>query len=102
MTDSNSIIRKRQEIVSKLTQARLEKGLSQAQLAERVGTQRSNICRIENGGQNLSLDLLIKITDALGKDVSVLLEEKGVEMRNIYNQKMYDDIIVTFSLEDKG
>ena len=83
MTDSNSIIRKRQEIVSKLTQARLEKGLSQAQLAEMVGTQRSNICRIENGGQNLSLDLLIKITDALGKDVSVLvtfsLEEKGLE-----------------------
>ena len=36
MTDSNSIIRKRQEIVSKLTQARLEKGLSQARLAEMV------------------------------------------------------------------
>ena len=72
MTDSNSIIRKRQEIVSKLTQARLEKGLSQAQLAEMVGTQRSKICicRIENGGQNLSLDLLIKITDALGKKLS--------------------------------
>lgn len=102
MTDSNSIIRKRQEIVSKLTQARLEKGLSQAQLAEMVGTQRSNICRIENGGQNLSLDLLIKITDALGKDVSVLLEGKGVEMSNVYNLKLYDDILVTFTLEEKG
>ena len=102
MTNSNSIIRKRQEIVSKLTQARLEKGLSQAQLAEMVGTQRSNICRIENGGQNLSLDLLIKITDALGKDVSVLLEEKSVEMSNVYNLKLYDDILVTFSLEEKG
>jgi len=102
MTDSNSIIRKRQEIVSKLTQARLEKGLSQAQLAEMVGTQRSNICRIENGGQNLSLDLLIKITDALGKDISILLEEKSVEMSNIYNLKLYDDILVTFSLEEKG
>lgn len=102
MTDSNSIIRKRQEIVAKLTQARLEKGLSQAQLAEMVGTQRSNICRIENGGQNLSLDLLIKITDALGKDISVFLEEKSVEMSNIYNLKLYDDILVTFSLEEKG
>lgn len=102
MTDSNSIIRKRQEIVAKLTQARLEKGLSQAQLAEMVGTQRSNICRIENGGQNLSLDLLIKITDALGKDVSVLLEEKSVEMSNVYHLKLYDDILVTFSLEEKG
>lgn len=102
MTDSNSIIRKRQEIVSKLTQARLEKGLSQAQLAEMVGTQRSNICRIENGGQNLSLDLLIKITDALGKYISVLLKEKSVEMSNVYNLKLYDDILVTFSLEEKG
>lgn len=102
MTDSNSIIRKRQEIVSKLTQARLEKGLSQAQLAEMVGTQRSNICRIENGGQNLSLDLLIKITDALGKDISVLLEEKSVEMSNVYHLKLYDDILVTFTLEKKG
>lgn len=102
MTDSNSIIRKRQEIVSKLTQARLEKGLSQAQLAEMVGTQRSNICRIENGGQNLSLDLLIKITDALGKDISVLLKEKSVEMSNVYHLKLYDDILVTFTLEEKG
>ena len=102
MTDSNSIIRKRQEIVAKLTQARLEKGLSQAQLAEMVGTQRSNICRIENGGQNLSLDLLIKITDALGKDISVLLEEKSVEMSNVYHLRLYDDILVTFSLEEKG
>lgn len=98
----NSIISKRQEIVAKLTQARLEKGLSQAQLAELVGTQRSNICRIENGGQNLSLDLLIKITDALCKDVSVLLEEKSKEMSNAYHLKLYDDTLLTFSFEEKG
>lgn len=98
----NSIISKRQEIVAKLTQARLEKELSQAQLAELVGTQRSNICRIENGGQNLSLDLLIKISDALGKDVSVLLEEKSKEMSNAYHLKLYDDILLTFSFEEKG
>ena len=50
----------RQSIVQKLTQARLEKGLSQEQLAKRIGTQRSNICRIEKGTQNLSLDLIYK------------------------------------------
>lgn len=77
MTDSNSILRKRQEIVSKLTQARLEKGLSQAQLAEMVGTQRSNICRIENGGQNLSLDLLIKI-QTLSARISAFYWKKRV------------------------
>ena len=78
MTDSNSIIRKRQEIVSKLTQARLEKGLSQAQLAEMVGTQRSNICRIENGGQNLSLDLLIKIAERFSARISAFYWKKRV------------------------
>ena len=54
----------RQSIVQKLTQARLEKGLSQEQLAKRIGTQRSNICRIEKGTQNLSLDLMLKIAEA--------------------------------------
>ena len=102
MTDRNDITSKRQEIVAKLTQARLEKGLSQAQLAELVGTQRSNICRIENGGQNLTLDLLIKISNALDKDVSVLLEEKRPQTTNTYHLKLYDEILVTFSLEEKG
>ena len=67
----------RQRIVQKLTQARLEKGLSQEQLAKRIGTQRSNICRIEKGTQNLSLDLMLKIAEALDKDVSVMLEERS-------------------------
>ena len=102
MTDRNDITSKRQEIVAKLTQARLEKGLSQAQLAELVGTQRSNICRIENGGQNLTLDLLIKISNALDKDVSVLLEEKSPQTTNTYYLKLYDDVLVTFSLQEKG
>ena len=66
----------RQSVIQKLTQARLEKGLTQAELAKRVGTQRSNICRIESGAQNLSLDMMIKIARALGKDVDILLEER--------------------------
>lgn len=102
MTDRNDITSKRREIVAKLTQARLEKGLTQAQLAELVGTQRSNICRIENGGQNLSLDLLIKISNALDKDVSVLLEEKRPQTTNTYYLKLYDEVLVTFSLQEKG
>ncbi|MBR5426715.1 MAG: helix-turn-helix domain-containing protein [Clostridia bacterium] len=85
-----------------LTQARLEKGLSQAQLAAMIGTQRSNICRIENGGQNLSLDLLIKISTALGKDIRILLDERKYEMSNRYHLKLYDDVLITFSLEEKG
>lgn len=71
----------RQSIVQKLTQARLEKGLSQEQLAKRIGTQRSNICRIEKGTQNLSLDLMIKIAEALDKDVSVCLRKGAAQWK---------------------
>ena len=51
----------RQSIVQKLTQARLEKGLSQEQLAKRIGTQRSNICRIEKERKTSPLTLCSRL-----------------------------------------
>ena len=82
------------KILQKLTQARLEKGLSQEQLAKRIGTQRSNICRIEKGTQNLSLDLMLKIAEALDKDVSVMLEERSSTMEKIYSLRLYDETLL--------
>ena len=92
----------RQTIIQKLTQARLEKGLSQEQLAKKIGTKRSNICRIEKGTQNLSLDLMIKIAEALDKDVSVMLEERSSEAKNEYSLRLYDETLLTFTLEEGG
>lgn len=92
----------RQKIISELISARLEKGLSQEQLAQLIGTQRSNICRIESGNQNVSLDMLIKIASALGKSINLSLEERSEPMSNIYNLKLYNQTLVTFSLEEKG
>lgn len=77
MEEEQSILRDRQKIVSLLTAARLEKGLSQQSLADLIGTKRSNICRMESGAQNISLDMLLKVAKALGKDVSVVLEERN-------------------------
>ena len=102
MNDGNNILRSRQQIISKLTEARLKKQMSQAELASLIGTQRSNICRIESGSQNLSLDMLIKISEALGKDVNILLEERKTGMNNCYSLQLYDDEILTFTLEEKG
>lgn len=92
----------RQKIISELISARLEKGLSQEQLAQLIGTKRSNICRIESGNQNVSLDMLIKIASALGKNINLSLEEREKPMSNIYNLKLYNQTLVTFSLEEKG
>lgn len=100
--NDNNILRSRQQIISKLAEARHEKQMSQAELASLIGTQRSNISRIESGSQNLSLDMLIKISEALGKDVNILLEERKTEMNNCYSLRLYDDEILTFTLEEKG
>lgn len=100
--NEDNVLRSRQRIISKLTEARLEKQMSQAELASLIGTQRSNICRIESGTQNLSLDMLIRISEALGKDVNMLLEERREPMNNCYSLRLYDDEILTFTLEEKG
>ena len=42
-------------------------GLSQKDLALKLKTTQSVISRIENGKQNISLDMLQKIANALGK-----------------------------------
>lgn len=68
--------KKRQEIIALLVKARLEQGISQAQLARMIGTQRSNVCRLESGAQNPTLDMLLKVAAALGKDICVSLEDK--------------------------
>ena len=73
---SDDIVKKRQAIISKIAKVRLEKKLSQTQLAKLTGMHRSNICRIESGRQNISLDTLIRIFDALGIDISIELKDK--------------------------
>lgn len=73
---SDDIVKKRQVIISKIVQVRLEKELSQTQLAKLTGMHRSNICRIESGRQNISIDTLIRVFDALGKDISITLKDK--------------------------
>ena len=99
MTDDNRILSDRQRIISALTAARIEKGLSQQALADRIGTKRSNICRIEAGGQNISLDMLLKVSGALGKDVNVILTDRQEPGISNYSLRLYDEELVTFSLE---
>ena len=52
---------------------REKKGLSQRELAERVGTTQSAIARLEAGNISPSLPTLDKIADALGAEVSLTI-----------------------------
>ena len=72
MTDRNDITSKRQEIVAKLTQARLEKGLSQAQLADLLGVTRQAISKWESDLTSPDTLRLIKLADVLDTEVEYL------------------------------
>lgn len=61
----------------KLRLARVEKDLSQAELAERVGVTRQTIGLIEAGGYNPTLNLCIAICRVLDKTLDELFWEEN-------------------------
>ncbi len=54
------------EIGDMITEIRLRFGLTQAQLARKIGTKQSSIARVENGNVLPSLKFLQKIAKAVG------------------------------------
>ena len=102
--NDNRILYERQRIISQLAATRMEKGISQQDVADLIGTKRSNISRIETGRQNISIDMLLKISNALGKDVSVTFSDAaaGLNDNMQYSLRLYDDELLTFSLRQNG
>jgi len=54
--------------------SRKEAGLTQKQLAEKMGTAQANISRFENGNANPSLEFLQKMAACMGKKLHVSFE----------------------------
>lgn len=71
MTEKDTLLMPRYEVVEQLKNARKAQDVTQEMLAERVGTKKSNISRFESGRYNPSLDFLIKIADSLGKQIQI-------------------------------
>ncbi len=67
-------LKSRQEVVRELKRIRQQKEMTQQELAELMGTQKSNISRLESGRYNPSLDFLIRTFECLGKTVSLLVK----------------------------
>lgn len=61
-------------LVSRLREARTDAGLTQLELAERVGVSRKTINTVENGVFIPSTLLALKLARALGKSVEDLFE----------------------------
>jgi transcriptional regulator with XRE-family HTH domain len=56
----------------RVAQARHRKGLSQAKLADRIGTARSTVARVEIGMTTPTLDLALALAAELGESVESL------------------------------
>jgi DNA-binding XRE family transcriptional regulator len=57
---------------ARVAQARHKAGLSQEQLAKRIGTARSTVARVEIGFTTPTLDLALALSDELGVSVEAL------------------------------
>lgn len=58
-------------LIQSIIEKRIQKKMTQKELAERVGTQQSAISRLESGSANPSFLFLQKVASALGSRLSV-------------------------------
>lgn len=59
------------QLISEFIQARIDKKMTQTDLAKLTGTKQSNISRFESGNYNPSLEFLEKVATALGKKLKI-------------------------------
>jgi transcriptional regulator with XRE-family HTH domain len=65
------------ELAAMIRKLRLNRGISQAELARRIGTQQSAIARLEGGDDNITLSRLQRVAALLGAEVSIRLKPQA-------------------------
>ncbi len=84
--------------VGKLIQeTRQSRGLTQVQLSEALGTSQSAINRIEKGGQNISLEMLARISEVLSSGLVRLNKTGKIDFRINGGKKLSGGIEVKTS-----
>ena len=59
------------EIAYQILQLRKAKKISQADLAQKIGSTQSNVARLEGGNQNFTIKLLDKVANALDAKLTI-------------------------------
>ncbi|MGD8373336.1 MAG: UDP-N-acetylglucosamine 1-carboxyvinyltransferase [Candidatus Woesebacteria bacterium] len=84
--------------VGKLIQSvRQERGLTQQEVAKMLGTSQSAINRIENGGQNLSMEMLARLSDAFNRELIALHPAGTINFKVEGGHKLHGEITVKSS-----
>lgn len=63
--------------LAKLKLARLREGLTLGEVSERTGIERGNLSRLENNVENVEINTLVRLADALGYDVVVDIQRRA-------------------------
>lgn len=85
------------KVGSLIRDARRHKGMSQCDLAKELGTSQGAVTRIESGKQNLSLEMLARIGEALDSEFVALGQPGPVNLRVVGGQKLSGAIDVKTS-----
>jgi UDP-N-acetylglucosamine 1-carboxyvinyltransferase len=86
-----------QQIGALVRDARKHRGWTQAQLAEALGTSQSAVARIEQGRQNVSLEILARIGTALDAGLVQLGHSGPTHLRVVGGQRLSGSIEVKSS-----
>lgn len=70
-----------EKIGTLVAEIRQQRGLTQAEFAKRLGTSQSAVNRIEHGKQNLSLETLGRISDALNKQLISISSTAAINLK---------------------
>lgn len=86
------------EKIGKLIQKnRQDRGLTQSEMAKALGTSQSAVNRIENGGQNLSMEMLARISDVLNSEIVSLNKQGTLNFRIEGGRKLHGTVAVKTS-----
>lgn len=80
-----------------IQETRQVRGMTQAQLAKALGTSQSAINRIEKGGQNISLDMLNRISDVLSSQIVTISQPGTINFRIEGGHKLSGRIVAKTS-----
>lgn len=64
------------KVIALFIKKRLEKGLTQQELAKRIGTKQSAIARFESGTYNPTIDFLNKVAGGLNTRIKISIDSK--------------------------
>lgn len=72
----NEKSRVKEQILNAFISMRKLKGITQQEVAERTGIKRTNIARIESGRYVPTIEVLVKLANALDMELEIRLKDK--------------------------